>query len=477
MSKKALKSFKNLHVPRRHPRASGSMQDDELDDIETRIGGDRKVLAKNFRRHYDKPRVVNGKQMPGRHEYKRRDSLYRLVCCSCCLTTVGSFIFSMHLISKYILPASKQLYLEGARCYVRDFMVADASGGQTIPDGQDQVDPLKCWYYCDGIADPACTKGLHRGYGYCVQLNVTFEVETEPEPAVAGAQLSCVTRNVSNSSDSSSNSSDSTGSSDSDSSSDSADAGNSTVIYCDEIPPPTPPMPPTPPSPSLPPGGEDVEPRTFKNESCPVVLPTLRFGEDVNYKAGAEGKLEYKHPDFYPGYTDDEKGLALRYQAVADLSAPYNRSYINPFFSDCSETNGYQCTRSGESGLNYVSTSCSVIDCRPTAAEAKRALTVLEATYHEGYGFACEYMSGSVLNYMRQNAHGQPEITGYTALDEVIKEGITPVFITREYSLWFLVGQSLGIALGMCMCYSGCYFLCCREWWCQYDCFRRFQYF
>ena len=56
-------------------------------------------------------------------------------------------------------------------------------------------------------------------------------------------------------------------------------------------------------------------------------------------------------------------------------------------------------------------------------------------------------------------------------------DAVVPVFITREYSLWFLIGQSLAIALGMCMCYSGCYFLCCREWWCQCEAFRRFQYF
>ena len=456
-----------------------------MDDVETRIGGDLSVLPRSFKMHYERPRVINGKELPGRHEYKRKDSLYRLACCSCCLFTFGSFIFSMHIISKYIMPASKQLYLEGARCVIKDFMVADAAGTQMIPEGQDQVDPLKCWYYCDGISDPECTEGLYRGYGYCVQLNITFEVETEPVADSGGATVSCVARNSSSSSstDNSSNSTDSTDSTDSSSSSDgsdSADASNSSnVTYCDEVPPPSPPTPPSPPSPAYPPGEEFVyvEPLVYKNESCPVVLPTLRFGEDVNFKSQVEGKLEYKHPDFYPGYNDDAAGLALRYRAVSDMAAPYNRSYINPFYESCSASNGWQCTLTGDVGLNYISTSCSVLDCRPTQAEARAALTVLEATYHQGYGFECEYMSGSVYNYMIQNAYGQPEVSGYTALDETISAGVTPVFITREYSLWFLIGQSLAIALGMCICYSGCYFLCCREWWCQYELFRRFQYF
>ena len=68
------------------------------------------------------------------------------------------------------------------------------------------------------------------------------------------------------------------------------------MTYCDEIPPPPPPPPPTPPSPSLPPGDQYVAPRTYKNESCPVVLPTLRFGEAVaSTVSGSEGKLEYRH--------------------------------------------------------------------------------------------------------------------------------------------------------------------------------------
>ena len=162
------------------------------------------------------------------------------------------------------------------------------------------------------------------------------------------------------------------------------------MIYCDDV---LPPAPPTPPSPSLPPGDQYVAPRTYKNESCPVVLPTLRFGEAVaSTVSGSEGKLEYRHPGYYPGYTDNRAGLAERYLAVSDMAPPYNRSYINPVYEGCSESNGYQCTQTGNFKYQYISGSCSLLDCRPTQADALIALAVLEATYHEGYSFECEYM-------------------------------------------------------------------------------------
>ena len=104
---------------------------------------------------------------------------------------------------------------------------------------------------------------------------------------------------------------------------------------------------------------------------------------------------------------------------------------------------------------------------------AEQALELHKQLY-EGYRFPCEYMpstSFGVSDTMIKNALGTPLIT--------LVDGMTvyPAFVTREFPLMLLVGYSLGIALTMCLCYSCCYFLCCREWWCQGEYFRRWQYF
>ena len=51
-------------------------------------------------------------------------------------------------------------------------MVAGPDGLHTVAEDSDAdgVEPLACWYLCDGLADPDCTAGLHKGYGYCVQV-------------------------------------------------------------------------------------------------------------------------------------------------------------------------------------------------------------------------------------------------------------------------------------------------------------------
>ena len=51
----------------------------------------------------------------------------------------------------------------------------------------------------------------------------------------------------------------------------------------------------------------------------------------------------------------DRTGLAERYLEVSDLAPPYNSSYINPVYGGCAESNGYQCTLTGDDKYQYVS--------------------------------------------------------------------------------------------------------------------------
>ena len=54
---------------------------------------------------------------------------------------------------------------------------------------------------------------------------------------------------------------------------------------------------------------------------------------------------------------------------------------------------------------------------------------------------------------------------------------VYPVFVTSEFETWELTAASASISCFLVFCYGICYFFCCREWWCQHDRFRKFQYF
>ena len=72
------------------------------------------------------------------------------------------------------------------------------------------------------------------------------------------------------------------------------------------------------------------------------------------------------------------------------------------------------------------------------------------------------------------------DINGYgTPAESALPTGVTvyPAFVYRQFTTAHLLWASLLIVASLSVCCGGCYFLCCREWWCQFDVFAKFQYF
>jgi len=344
------------------------------------------------------------------------------------------------------------------------------AGAARVGDQQVNVDPIACYYLCDeqdAALDAQCEVGKFRGgYGYCAQLNVSFEVtETISVSQVVDWPTE---HNCSNSSFVA------------DDGSYLENASNASYLACVDEWLTRPPPPPAPPP---------VEEAIVKNTTCPVTIPTVTLTQDISTAMASDKyKLTYDFPEFYPGYaapsTEEEVAemfLAWKQAACAGdaecpdaLRFPHNKSYFFMNFKGCFSSDGYTCVTldpEGKEQVPYMEASCSFVDCRASVREAEQALELHKQLY-ESYRFPCEYMPTSASSAsMMLNALGTPIAS--------LLDGVTvyPVFVTREFPLMMLVGYSLGIALTMCLCYSCCYFLCCREWWCQFEYFQRWQYF
>ena len=212
--KKPAKSFgkrflSKMHLaqPRAHPKARQNLAP------ETRIAGDTSVLKRHFRLVYAKGR--NG--APGTMEYKGRDNFYRPVMMICCLLTLATVVCSFYVLGNVVAPAAVQIFLKSTMCVVQQVTVVatDVTITAAGPDaagtcvGADCVEPPiaphKC-LYCDKDGARCIDKTRSRGYGYCVQLNVSLEVETETPYSPPPPSEACNAVNLTNSSNDTSSS-------------------------------------------------------------------------------------------------------------------------------------------------------------------------------------------------------------------------------------------------------------------------------
>lgn len=168
------------------------------------------------------------------------------------------------------------------------------------------------------------------------------------------------------------------------------------------------------------------------------------------------------HPKFWPGFLDKTDELRLHYEG---FKPPYNVSRVVPTL----------VMVQGASSEQYITTTCTMIDCRTSLADANKALQVIQSIYAERSEFECQTYPPGITDFAERAANakdqelpanvGQPGSKYWSA------------YTTRLYSLSLLIASSVAVGALNVVCYSGCLLLCCREWWCQHPKLKRFQYF
>lgn len=424
----------------------------------------------------------------------RKDDFYQPVTCIMAILTFATFVASCTIVTNHIMPGTESLRLEVKPCNVHLIGAADKAGvslGAGVVEATetfkvDESGVLSCWRSCDGDDD---TCEWSRGFGYCVQLNMTFEYGlTVPAASLVVAEP--VFNFTDNSSGSSGNVFD-------------GNCTNATTAGCAPgLPPPASP-PPAPPPPE---GMVDIT----VNASCPVLLPYMRLAGEIG-SATATLQVEYNiqyEPDDWPGTgTPTQDYLMATYDAKG-VPRPFNASYVTPYFAACDSLvegvwpagthpkldglpmTGYKCARPstglataapiGTDPGAYMSTSCSIVDCRDTVEEATKALEVIIEAYTtppydsfpcETYGPPAKYADATAFpTYLTYQVAAGGNV-------EPVDPAVYPAFAVRKWLLIELIAFSLGVALATSICYVMCFFLCCREWWCQHPKFRKFQYF
>jgi len=112
--------------------------------------------------------------------------------------------------------------------------------------------------------------------------------------------------------------------------------------------------------------------------------------------------------------------------------------------------------------------ACSLLDCRQTAAEAEAAASVLAELYssssEEGASTECWHVPGDLDDVAASRA---------AELEFILM----PIILRRAHPVLPTVLVSVGFSCAL-FCTVGVYcFLLCREWCCQFDWARRYQYF
>lgn len=430
----------------------------------------------------------------------RKDDFYQPVACLLALAAFASFVVSITIIETYITPATDNLDLALRDCSVHLVGVVDkdrvpltdwtVQSGLPFPTKEEiGHGVLSCWHKCEK-EDGACGNVVaERGYGYCVQLNVTFPVEQS-------VKADSLVTSDSVSSDNASNATDGI-----------ACSGNCTNATDASGPASPPPLSP-PPAPSAPTGNVDL----VINETCPVVMANFDMAKNFYTASLAASALDiavHYSPATYPGFTlgswpdksdGKQKQLFKQYYELYELSPPYNDSYVIPWFGTCDSivedgaqgkqlsvhkgtgvaaldgepVEGYTCAKPknpnagastaapGDQPGQYMTTSCTIVDCRGTVAEATQALEVIMRTYQQPpYNtFECETLEPS-------KASTDKLISANALLADGSENSVYPAFAEREWTYLELVLFSVLVAGQTSFCYALCYFFCCREWWCQ----------
>jgi len=213
------------------------------------------------------------------------------------------------------------------------------------------------------------------------------------------------------------------------------------------------------------------------NQTVPVMLEHLKQARAWTETGGpfpcedmqGNGPCEVLfHPKFWPGFLDKTDELRLQYEG---FKPPYNVSRVEP--------NVEIVTEKGNERNQYIQTSCTMIDCRASLADANKAVQIIKTIYAERSEFDCQtYPPGiSAFAEIASNAMGASlggEMGPSVGLDGSV---YWSAYTARLWPVSLLIMAAVGVATLNVVCYSGCLLLCCREWWCQNPKLKRFQYF
>jgi len=206
------------------------------------------------------------------------------------------------------------------------------------------------------------------------------------------------------------------------------------------------------------------------NQTVPVMLEHLKQARSWTEAGGPApctedpgGPCEVLfHPEFWPGFLDKTDELRLQYEG---FKPPYNVSRVEPFRE----------IAQGEGKVQHITTTCTMIDCRASLAEANKAVQIIKSIYAERSEFECQAYPPGISAFAELAANGMAEEMGSSVgLPGSI---YWSAYTARLWPLNLLIMAAIGVATLNVVCYSGCLLLCCREWWCQSPKLKRFQYF
>lgn len=166
-------------------------------------------------------------------------------------------------------------------------------------------------------------------------------------------------------------------------------------------------------------------------------------------------------PEYWPGFLDRTNELRRQYEG---FKPPYNVSRVQPYVEMIK----------GEGTEWRIQTSCTMVDCRTSLADANKALQTLQSIYAVGSEFDCQTYPPGISAFA--------EIAANAMNPELINAGIDgstywSAYTARLWPVSLLIAAAVGITALNVVCYAGCLLLCCREWWCQNPKLKRFQYF